>query len=216
MSVEATTRPGPQPLVERFNPIEIVAHWLTFAAFLYLLGTGLAFAYPRLFWLTALFGGPQTSRILHPYAGFIFTAGLVLMTLLWVRDMLPEPADRYWWSRLKDYITLNSEGLEADTGRFNAGQKGFFWIMVIATITLLVTGLFLWQTGWSGPAVRTWMRLIHELAMLVAFGMLLIHAYMGAAMYPGTFGSMLHGQVSRGWALLHAPRWYRARYQRRQ
>ena len=215
MTGELAARSRLPSLVQRFDVVEIVVHWLTFAAFLYLLGTGLAFAYPRLFWLTNLFGGPQTSRILHPYAGLVFTAGLVLETVFWVGDMLPEPGDGAWWKNLKAYISLNPEEQEGDTGRFNAGQKGFFWVMVIATIALLVTGLFLWRTDWSGPSVRAWMRLIHDLSMFVAFGVVLIHAYMGTAMYPGTFRSMLHGQVTRGWALLHAPRWYRERDGRR-
>jgi len=201
-----TSRPA---LVQRFRLFEIVVHWLTFATFLYLLGTGLGFAYPRFFWLTDLFGGPQTSRVLHPYAGLIFTAGLVLMTLFWVRDMLPEPSDKTWWKNLGSYVSLEMDEPEGDTGRFNPGQKGFFWIMVLAMLVLLVSGVVLWQTSWSSPDVRAWMRLLHEAAMFVAFGLALIHAYIGTAMYPGTFGSMLHGQVTRGWALLHAPRWYR-------
>lgn len=209
MTARIASESSSPDLVQRFRLAEIVVHWVTFAAFLYLLGTGLAFAYPRFFWLTDLFGGPQTSRVLHPYAGLVFTAGLVLMTLLWLRDMLPEPSDKTWWKNLGAYVSLQTEGLESDTGRFNAGQKVFFWIMLLAMIVLFVSGILLWQTGWSSPDVRAWMRLLHDLAMLVAFGLALIHAYMGTAMYPGTFGSMLHGQVTRGWALMHAPRWYR-------
>lgn len=202
--------PGVPPEVQRFDRLEIAVHWFTMVSFVIALGTGLPLAYPRMFWLTSLFGGPQTSLVIHPWAAIAFCVGFALMTLLWARDMLPEAGDRAWWKHVKDYTVL--AGRPEAAGRFNGGQKLFFWVMLGATVVLLVTGLLLWQVGWSGPAVSSWMRLLHEVGMVVAFGMFLVHAYMGTAMYPGTFGSMLHGRVSRGWALLHHGRWYRRQH----
>jgi formate dehydrogenase subunit gamma len=195
------------PTVTRFTFVEIVVHWLTVASFVVALGTGLPLAYPRLFWLTALFGGPQTSFVVHPWAGIAFSIGFLLMTVRWAHDMFPEAGDREWWGHLKDYATMS--GRQEQAGRFNGGQKLFFWGMLVASVALCLTGLFVWQVSWSSVLVRTWMRLGHNVGMVAAFGLFLVHAYMGSAMYPGTFASMLHGRVTRGWALLHHGRWYR-------
>jgi len=40
--------------------------------------------------------------------------------------------------------------------------------------------------------------------MLIVF-----HIYLGTVAEPGTFGSMTRGTVTRAWARLHQPRWYR-------
>jgi len=206
----ASARPS---FIQRFNFVEIVVHWLTVGAFIVELGTGLAFSYPRLYWLTTLFGGGQTSREIHPWAGIAFSVGIVLMAALWVRDMLPERSDGAWFRGMKEYVTLS--GKEADVGRFNPGQKLFYGIMFIATAALFATGLFIWQVSWAGADIRSWMRFFHSMATVLALGMFLIHGYMGTAMYPGTFGGMLHGKVTRGWAMMHHSRWYRERYARK-
>ncbi len=196
--------------VKRYNLFEVVLHWLTFASFLICLGTGLAFAYPRLFWLTNFFGGPQTSREVHPWAGIAFAVGLLLMLLLWGLDELPAAGDMQWWRRLGAYVSLGDAYHE--NGRFNAGQKLYFWVMLLAGVGLFASGLLLWQRDWSGAEARSWMRLVHNVAFVGSFGFLMLHVYMSVAMYPGTLGAMLHGRVTRGWALLHHARWYRKKY----
>jgi formate dehydrogenase subunit gamma len=38
---------------------------------------------------------------------------------------------------------------------------------------------------------------------------IVFHVYLGTAAEPGTFRSMVRGTVTRPWARLHHPRWYR-------
>ena len=39
--------------------------------------------------------------------------------------------------------------------------------------------------------------------------MIIGHIYLGTAAEPGTLRSMIHGTVTKDWARLHHPRWYR-------
>ena len=41
------------------------------------------------------------------------------------------------------------------------------------------------------------------------FAMIIGHIYLGTAAEPGTFRSMVRGTVTKSWAQLHHPRWYR-------
>ena len=51
--------------------------------------------------------------------------------------------------------------------------------------------------------------LIHDFTF-ICFGVAIVfHVYLGTAAEPGTFGSMTRGTVTRAWARLHHPRWYR-------
>ena len=50
--------------------------------------------------------------------------------------------------------------------------------------------------------------MLHDLAFIAFFLMIIGHVYL-AIVEPGTFESMIDGTVSRAWAKLHHPRWYR-------
>src|ERR671910_909454 len=57
----------PEPaLVPRYNLFERVLHWAVAITFIALVLSGMALAYPRLAWLSGLFGGGQTNRAAHP------------------------------------------------------------------------------------------------------------------------------------------------------
>ena len=84
----------------RFTFVERVVHWLVGFSLGYVLITGMAFSYPKLFWLLNLFGGAPTARWLHPWVGLVFTAGIVWMFITWARDMRITKEDRAWFCAL--------------------------------------------------------------------------------------------------------------------
>jgi formate dehydrogenase subunit gamma len=44
----------------------------------------------------------------------------------------------------------------------------------------------------------------------IFFGVAIVaHIYLGTAAEPGTFSAMSRGTVSKAWARLHHPKWYR-------
>jgi formate dehydrogenase subunit gamma len=176
-------------------------------AFVYLLLSGFALAYPRLAWLATWLGGGQTIRAVHPWIGVVFSVGIVLMLVTWVRDMRFERSDRTWARRLGQYTREGHTGV--DVGRFNAGQKGYFWFVIVFGLMLLLTGIPLWfpslmSAGWEQAA-----RLLHHVAYLLMFGGFIIHVFMSTALLPGTLPAMTTGRVTRRWAAWHHPRWFR-------
>ena len=82
--------------VQRFTYAERVTHWVAGLSFVFLLFTGLAFSHPRLFWITTLVGGGPTARILHPWMGVLFTGSMVVMFVMWAKEMGIEAGDRAW------------------------------------------------------------------------------------------------------------------------
>jgi formate dehydrogenase subunit gamma len=175
--------------------------------FVYLLLSGMALAYPRMAWLANLLGGGQTMRAAHPWFGLVFSAGLLAMVVKWARAMRFEAGDREWTRRLRAYTRTGHNGL--DTGRFNAGQKGYYWFVLVFGLILLVTGIPLWYPWMVGPGWRQAARLVHNLAYLCMLAGFLIHVYMSTVMFPGTMSGMTSGKVTRRWAAWHHPRWLR-------
>ena len=193
----------------RYTLTERVVHWIAGLSYVYLLLTGLAFWSPRLFWLAAIFGGGPTVRAWHPWAGLIFTASVLWMFKEWRPDMRTTSADREWRKAIAHYVRNEDENLPK-IGRFNSGQKQFFWIMFWAGIALLVSGLMLWLTEFL-PWNLQWLRygaiLVHAAAFLVSVGAFIVHVYMGTAVVRGGFTSIVRGEVSREWAETHHALW---------
>lgn len=199
----------PAAELPRYSLFERLLHWLVAATFVALLVSGLALAFPRLAWLSALFGGGQTMRAAHPWIGVVFTAGLVVMLLIWARGMLLDRTDRQWFRRIGRYAREGHTGL--DVGRWNGGQKAYFWVSVVFGLVLLVTGLPLWFPSIADTGLRQLSRLVHNAAFLIMVGGFIIHVLLSAFLFPGTMAGMTSGRVTRAWAAWHHPRWFRER-----
>jgi formate dehydrogenase subunit gamma len=205
---EKETRVRAEPAgIVRYSFFDRILHWSVALTFIYLMLSGFALGYPRMAWLFDVLGGGQTVRFLHPIVGSVFTVGIVVMFVKWLRDMLFERTDREWVRRLRTYTREGHTGL--DVGRFNAGQKGYFWGAIVSGVLLLITGLPLWfpsllSDGWNQTA-----RLLHHVLFLFSVGAFILHFYLTTAMFPGTMQGMTTGVVSRRWAAWHHPRWFR-------
>lgn len=194
----------------RYTLAERVIHWIAGLTYLYELATGLAFYSPNLYWMATVLGGAPTSRYWHPIIGAVFVATVFRMFRIWKRDMRITDVDRKWAKAMPHYIRNEDEKLPP-AGRFNVGQKYFFWVMLYAGIILLLSGLILWFPDWIPWNLR-WLRytaiLLHVSAALVTIGAFIIHVYMGTAMVRGGFTSIIRGEVSPAWAKEHHRLWY--------
>lgn len=198
--------------VHRFSFAERLVHWVVGITFVVLLLTGLAFSHPRFFWLTAILGGGPMARILHPWVGAIYSAGLIYMTWLWARDMLISRDEAGWLKAVRHYA-VHDKARVPPAGKYNPGQKVFFWLMGMTGLGHLITGVPLWfpdgvlGAGAFSAGVLNWMRVVHY-ATTVGGGLLLIaHVYLATLAFPGTARAMLRGSVSRAWARHHHPLW---------
>src|ERR1700683_1066284 len=199
-----------EELIPRYSLAERANHWFGALTYIYLLITGLAFWSPYLFWMVAVVGGGPTARFMHPWFGLFFTASLFWMFKGWRRDMQIDDDDRQWSRDIHSYITNEDEKLPP-VGRFNWGQKLFFWGMLYSIILLLLSGIGLWYTEalpWSLRFLRYAAVLVHASVALITIGLFLIHVYMSTVLEEGSFGSMVHGNVTRAWAWTFHRKWY--------
>ena len=194
----------------RYSLAERVNHWIGALCYIYLLITGLAFWSPYLYWLAAIVGGGPSARFLHPWFGLIFTASVLWSFKEWHRDMQMDDSDRAWAKAMPYYIRNEDDKLPP-VGRFNYGQKLFFWGIFYSVILLLLSGLVLWYTDaipWNFRFLRYAAVLIHASVALMTIGLFLVHVYMSAILEEGSLGSMIHGYVTRAWAWTFHRTWY--------
>lgn len=195
-------------IVPRFTAPQRVIHWAVGISFSGLLLSGLALAYPSLFWLTLLFGGGASTRIVHPWIGVVYTVAIAAMAVSWARDMFLDRNDRRWLGQVPAYATHRTEKIP-DAGKYNGGQKLYFWISLVLCAVFLVTGVPLWFSESFGPGLLRVMRVLHFLATVGGGLLLMMHVYLSTIAFPGTARGMVYGGVGRKWALLHHPAWLR-------
>jgi formate dehydrogenase subunit gamma len=185
-------------------------HWTVAIFFILSLLTGLAIYTPWLFaWISPAFGGGARTRALHPWFSIAFVVFFALQFVNWLAPMAWTKTDRLWLRNMKAYVT-NTEAVEPEyVAFFNAGQKMYFWVIVVSSVVFVVTGIPMWFPEVFGRIAVAISYVLHDVAMLVMLVGFIVHVYEGTAAQQGTLHSMLRGTVSKRWAWTHHPAWYR-------
>jgi formate dehydrogenase subunit gamma len=185
-----------------------VLHWSVAVFFFGSLLTGLPIWTPIFGWMAHLFGGLSVCRWLHPWAGIFFFAGSAVMFFYWLKDMKFQPNDRGWLGpKLISYLRYADD--DPEVGKYNGGQKMFFFAVALGAVGLLLSGIVLWFPLSFSQLLREIALVLHDLTFILFTVAIVAHIYLGTAAEPGTFESMTRGTVSKRWARLHHPRWYR-------
>jgi formate dehydrogenase subunit gamma len=193
----------PEGRILRYTLSERIHHWLAAFTYIYCLITGLAFWSPYMYWLATLVGGGPTARFWHPWFGLGFTLSIFWMYKMWIGDMRITDADRRWSKAMRYYVENQDEKLPPE-GRFNYGQKVFFWLMFYGVILLWFVESIPWSLRWLRYTAVT----VHVVAALATIAGFIIHVYMGTAMVRGGFTSIIRGEVTSTWAKTHHRLWY--------
>ncbi|MCG5073308.1 formate dehydrogenase subunit gamma [Paraburkholderia tagetis] len=197
-------------LIQRYTANERSNHWITAITFILLALSGLAMFHPAMFWLSALFGGGQWTRILHPFIGVVmFVSFMILALRFWHHNYL-DSADRQWLKQMGDVLN-NREDKLPEIGRYNAGQKLLFFVMVVCLVLLLLSGIVIWRRYFSFYFPVTLIRgaaVVHAATAFVLIVGIVVHIY-AALWVKGSIRAMTRGYVTWGWARKHHPRWFR-------
>jgi formate dehydrogenase subunit gamma len=183
-------------------------HWTVAVTFFVCLLTGMAIWVPIFGWMAVFFGGLSAARVIHPWAGIAFFLASAVMFFHWLSDMHFEAHEKGWLGpRLFEYMRY--EGDDSQTGKYNGGQKLLFWSVSLGALGLMVSGLLMWFPRAFPSLLMEFAYVIHDVTFILFAVAIVFHVYLGTAAEPGTFGSMTRGTVTRAWARLHHPRWYR-------
>ncbi|ABM49385.1 formate dehydrogenase subunit gamma [Burkholderia mallei] len=197
-------------LIVRYTANERSNHWITAISFVLLALSGLALFHPSMFWMTALFGGGQWTRILHPFVGLVMFASFAVMVVRYWRHNLLDAGDRQWLRQMDD-VLANREDKLPEVGRYNAGQKLLFFVMVACLLLLLVSGIVIWRRYfllYFPIGVIRAAAVVHAAAAFALIVGIVVHVY-AALWVKGSIGAMVRGTVTVGWARKHHPKWFR-------
>ena len=199
-------------LIRRFSAMEQVVHWTAAISFCVLGISGLimlfgkyillpVIGYTLFGWLTAL------GKNLHNFIAPFFMLAVIVMIFMWLRDNLPRSYDWQWFSKAWAFF---ARGAHIPSGRFNAGEKVWFWLGVIGlSIVVSWSGVILLFPNFDQTrAVMQEAWIWHACAALVYVAMSLGHIYMGTIGVEGAYGNMRNGYTDETWAKEHHSLWY--------
>ncbi|MBP2231214.1 formate dehydrogenase subunit gamma [Azospirillum agricola] len=197
-----------EKLIQRYGAAERINHWIVAVCFVLLAISGLAFFYPAFFWLTGVFGTPQLARIVHPFVGVVMFIAFARQFFRYAHHNLINKEDVKWMMSVREVMKGNEVG---DIGRYNGGQKGMFWMMVLCMLALMASGFIAWRPYFAElfpiPVIRVAL-LVHSASALALIAGIIVHVY-AALWVQGTIRAMVEGVVTHAWAKKHHPRWYR-------
>lgn len=202
-------------VVERFKKRTIWFHWIHTAAFLVLIVTGAILFFPGI-------GAPAAgglTRFIHRIAVVFFVGAPIVyfflnprMSLRFIRETLTwGKEDLQWLSKAPDYYFGGAEEKMPPQGHVNTGQKMWQLVVLGTGVLFLISGCLMWFfKDVLAPSVFGWSVVIHDIAFILAFLMLLVHIYLGI-IHPRmteSLRSMLDGKVSKTYARNHYGKWY--------
>jgi formate dehydrogenase subunit gamma len=196
-------------MIPRWSMFDRVLHWYTALLFIVLAITGLSLLWGRAV-LIPLLGKEgfaawaNLAKPIHDYLALAFVAGLVVMLVKWFHHAIPARYDWEWLKRMGGYL----DGSNPPAGFSNAGEKIYYWALVLAGATLVVSGFYLLfpNFGFERGPMQT-ANIVHAVSSLGLVAFVLLHIYLGTIGSEGVFEGMISGEVDEAWARKNHPVW---------
>ena len=198
-------------MIERFSSFERIAHWSMAISFCILAASGLTMLFGKHVLLPlighTLFGWLATlGKNLHNFVGPVFMFSILVFVVTFIRDNFPRAYDFTWMA--KGGGVLSDEAVPC--GRFNAGEKIWFWGGVIGLGAVSsASGLVLDFPNFDQTR-QTMMiaNVVHVVAAIWFISWSLTHIYLGTVGTTGAYEGMRNGYVDETYAREHAQYWY--------
>lgn len=200
-------------LIERFTFVERATHWLNAGCFVVLGLTGILMLFGKhillpitgytIFSILAI-----VSKTAHNFVGPLFAVTTIAIFAIFVRDNWIRGYDLRWLLRFGGLLSKN--GPHPPSGRFNGGEKAFFWIGVVVLGTIVsVAGFVLDFPNFDQTrATMQTVWWIHVGAALLFLALVFGHIYIGTIGMEGALEAMESGYVDETWAKEHHRYWY--------
>ena len=198
-------------MVERFSAFERIAHWSMALSFCVLALSGLTMLFGK-YVLLPLIGHTlfswlaELGKNLHNFVGAIFLFSIVVFALKFIRDNIPRGYDLTWLIKGGGVFS----GEVVPSGRFNAGEKIWFWGGVIGMGTIsCASGLVLDFPNFDQTrSLMMLANIVHVIAAILFIAWSFTHIYLGTIGATGAYEAMRNGYVDESWAREHAQYWY--------
>ncbi|CAG0998506.1 formate dehydrogenase subunit gamma [Methanosarcinales archaeon] len=188
----------------RFDIYSRVLHWSHALVFLWLLITGIAlFFTPK-----SLLGDPFI-KMAHLYASLPF---ILLPLIIYLRGSISirnDIIELMEWRKddLHWFIELFKNDKTDVSGKFNAGQKANFLVVLLLIMGFSLTGFLVWMKSMFSRSFVELNFIIHDSLAILSILLLTGHITL-ALYYSESLKCIIYGKIDAAWAKEHYPNWF--------
>lgn len=194
----------------RWTAGERLMHWYTAVLFILLAITGLSLLLGREVLIPLIGRGPfaayaEVAKTAHNFLGPLFIVGILMEIVYWMRFNIFRKQDWEWFRRGGGIIGKS----HPSAGKFNGGEKVWFWVVFWVGLTVSITGLILDFPNFGQTRETMQLaNLIHAIGAVIIIAFALGHIYIGTIGTEGALEGMTRGYVDVNWAKQHHDAWY--------
>ncbi|MBL1243480.1 MAG: formate dehydrogenase subunit gamma [Sulfurimonas sp.] len=185
--------------VYTFSIFNRIVHQIAAISFMVLVPTGFIMIFG------ANFGGGDFVRMmkdLHGLATISFAIVVIPMFLMWIKDMFLHLDDIKWLMIVGGYLSKTKRPVPA--GKFNAGQKTWYWLATLGGMIMILTGASMYfldfniaminsLTGLSQIDLLRVAAILHAVVGLAVVALFFVHIYMSVFVIKGAIHSIITG-----------------------
>lgn len=180
-----------------FSLFKRIIHWIAAISFVVIVPTGFIMAFGD------FFGGGAFVRIskeLHAISTIFVIISVIPMTLFWLKEMLPTSDDIKWLMIVGGYLSKEKKPIPA--GKFNAGQKMWFWLCTFGGMIMVITGGIMYFQDFkfefldgiiSQINLLRGSAIVHNILGMLVAALFMVHIYMSIFAIKGAIQSMISG-----------------------
>ncbi|MFB1643836.1 formate dehydrogenase subunit gamma [Campylobacter molothri] len=198
-----------------FTLFERIFHFIAALSWIILVPTGLIMMFG------STFGGGNFVRIcknLHVLAMVLFIISIIPMFLCWIKRMLPASYDIKWLMIVGGYLSKVKKPIPA--GKFNFGQKTWYYIAVFGGFLMIITGLFMYFVDFDSVIIQNFLGLtqiellrisaiVHNILGIICVVFFGVHIYMAVFAIKGSIHSMITGYKEEEEVYILHHYWYK-------
>jgi formate dehydrogenase subunit gamma len=195
--------------IVRFSAFERFVHWMTATCFVILALSGLNITFGKDILLplmrpSAFSAWSLAAKYAHNFISFPFVLGVILIFFMWLGGNIPNKVDVTWFKRGGGMVGRD----QPPAYRFNGGQKGVYWIVVLGGTAVAVSGYVL-MFPFYGTTIADMQlaQVVHGVVAVLFIAAMLAHIYIGTIGMEGAFEAMGKGTVDLKWAEEHHSLW---------
>jgi formate dehydrogenase subunit gamma len=183
-------------------------HWWLALTCIYLFFTGLGFMFHSFSFVPTIIGGHLIPKYAHNYAGILYFISSLCALSVWYKDAGKfHDYDWEWMKKGGGYLKPMQD--VPPSGKYNAGQKLFFWIAVTSGFYMFGTGVIMWFPLGFPPGLVRFCYLLHASGAVIMGAGIVMHGFLGTFANYGSVSAMMHGWVSKEWIRTQHGRWYK-------
>jgi len=185
-----------------FTLFNRIIHAIAAIAFTILVPTGLVIMFG------STFGGGTfvvVCREIHAISTLLFLVSVFPMFFMWVRWMFLHWDDIKWLMIVGGYLSKGNKPVPA--GKFNAGQKTWYWLATLGGVLMIITGAAMYFQDFELPYLTPLLKeyglaqidflrgsaIVHNVLGLAVTVMFFVHIYMSVFAIKGAIHSIITG-----------------------